>query len=343
MPAIDVDALLTEISPESPCGENLEYDPSFQEMERAAQGKPEQQFGDTVVPAEDPDWKEVRVRATEVLGRSRDLRAAVYLASAALHLEGLSAFRDGLRLVHGLVTRYWPDLHPRLDPEDGNDPTLRINTIGTLCDLRTTIEGVKRAPLVQSRTLGRFGYRDIEIANGEYPKPAEGTAPEMATIEAAFLDGALEELQEVAAAVRESEEIARALDQHLTETLGTSQAPDLSALPKALHALLGVLDTQLARRGVGAESEEVDGAEDGAEGSPAGRRLTGDIRSREDVIRALDKIIDYYNRNEPSSPIPLLLMRSKGLVTKSFLEIMADLAPGGLAEAERIRGVDTTG
>ena len=345
MPAFDVEALLNEISPESPCGENLEYDTAFQEMERAAQGRPEQQFGDTIVPEEDPDWKEVRKRAIDVLSRSRDLRAGVYLTSAVLHLEGLSAFRDGLLLVHGLLTRYWSDIYPQLDPDDNNDPTFRVNTITTLNDGRTTITGIKKAPLVQSRTLGRFSFRDIEIATGDYPRPAEGTVAEMPTIEAAFLDGNLEEIQAVADAVREAEQLSKEIDSFLTETLGTSQAPDLSELPKTLHALLGVLDAQLARRGVGeGDDDSEEGGGDGAGGGgKGGKQLSGEVRSPEDVIRALDKIIDYYNRNEPSSPVPLLMKRAKGLVSKSFLEILADLTPGGLSEAENIRGVDTTG
>ena len=65
---------------------------------------------------------------------------------------------------------------------------------------------------------------------------------------------------------------------------------------------------------------------------------TGEINSREDVIRALDKICEYFSRHEPSSPVPLLAKRAKRLVSKSFLEILRDMAPGGIHEAESIRG-----
>ena len=47
MSLIDVNSLLEEISAELPCGEDLEYDTEFGEMERTAQGKPEQQIGST--------------------------------------------------------------------------------------------------------------------------------------------------------------------------------------------------------------------------------------------------------------------------------------------------------
>jgi type VI secretion system protein ImpA len=50
-------------------------------------------------------------------------------------------------------------------------------------------------------------------------------------------------------------------------------------------------------------------------------------------MRALDKISSYFERHEPSSPIPLLIERCKRLVSMNFLEIMGDLAPDGLKQA----------
>jgi type VI secretion system protein ImpA len=65
-----------------------------------------------------------------------------------------------------------------------------------------------------------------------------------------------------------------------------------------------------------------------------------EINSREDVIRVLDKIVSYYERAEPSSPIPLLIKRSKRLVSASFLDIVRDIASDGLAQVENLRGKD---
>ena len=49
--------------------------------------------------------------------------------------------------------------------------------------------------------------------------------------------------------------------------------------------------------------------------------------SRQDAVRALDAVADYFRRNEPSSPIPLLIEWAKRLVAKDFLEVLADIAP----------------
>ena len=53
---------------------------------------------------------------------------------------------------------------------------------------------------------------------------------------------------------------------------------------------------------------------------------------------AMDLICDYYLKNEPSSPVPILVQRAKRLVTMGFMEIIQDLAPGGVSEVEMFKG-----
>ena len=57
------------------------------------------------------------------------------------------------------------------------------------------------------------------------------------------------------------------------------------------------------------------------------------------MIRALERISDYFRQHEPSSPVPLLLDRAKRLVAKDFVEILRDLTPTGVAEALLIGGI----
>ena len=97
---------------------------------------------------------------------------------------------------------------------------------------------------------------------------------------------------------------------------------------------------QLARRGGDELAEDGEADSGGGEGGGGKAKRAGEISSREDVIRVLDKICDYYARHEPSSPLPILLQRAKRLVSKTFVEIIRDLAPGGTSEVETIAGLD---
>jgi len=337
MSVIDINGLLKDLSPESPCGDNLEYDPAFGELERAYRGKEEQSLGDAVVAAEPPDWRDVRNRSQALLERTLDLRVAVYLTRALLSTDGLAGFADGLSLVRGLVERYWTCVHPQLDPDDDNDPTFRVNTIATLCDHDATLAAVQEAVLVSSRALGRFGLRQILIAGGELTAAAneEGTVPDQATINAAFMDADAGELQATADQVTRGLGDLAAIDAILMEQVGAAQAPDLSGLQDMLKQMQSILGSHVAQPESGAAP--VAGA--ARSGGAPSRPVSGEITSREDAVRMMDKISQYFEKNEPSSPVPMLMNRAKRLVSMKFIEILKDMAPNGVSQAASIGGI----
>ena len=67
--------------------------------------------------------------------------------------------------------------------------------------------------------------------------------------------------------------------------------------------------------------------------------ISGTIRNRDDVVMLLDKICGYYERHEPSSPLPLLLARCRKLASLSFIDIVKDMAPTALQQVELIGGI----
>lgn len=336
MMQIDTDALLAPLSDEMPCGENLEYDPAFGELERIAQGTPERSMGDEVIAAEPPNWNDLLEKSLELFQRTKDLRVAVQLLHAGLRTQGLSAFTSGLTLMHRLVADYWDSVHPQLDKDDDDDPTLRMNTFLLLNDRAQVVNALSRCPLIQSKAFGRVSLRDIRIASGELSSSEEDSSLDRAQVDAAFLDGDLDELQANAAAAEAAVKELAALTSYLNEQVGASNAPDLTVLAAEVKALHGVLLEQLGRRGAG-PVQEGDGSTQETAEAPK-RAAAGEINSRDDVVRAIDRICDYFRKNEPSSPVPLLLQRAKGLVSKDFMDIIRDLTPDGVSQAKVIVG-----
>jgi len=332
---IDVNALLAPIAADAPGGESLEYDPAFTDMEREAQGKAEQQIGDEIRPGQDPDWNKVRDAAIELFSRTKDLRVGTYLTRALLHTDGLAGLHDGLAVMRGLIESFWNDVYPQLDADDNNNPTERVNILSALSHPETTLRYVREAPLVSSRTFGKISLRDIEIATGQaVPTGSDVEVLEESTIDAAFMEAGGDELGATIALVGKSIEHAQAIDSGVTERVGTADAVDLSALPSLLKTITQVL----------AKHVDVPGAllDAGAEGASAGGDGSASaslgIRSRDDVVRVLDLACEYYRRNEPSSPVPLLLKRAKRLISKDFSEIVEDLTPAGMQELKTITG-----
>ena len=336
MGSVSTDSLLEPVSPDSPCGPDLEYSGVI-ELERLAQGKPERQIGDALLPPEEPDWAAVGRMAADLASQTKDLRVLAKLTQALIRTEGYGGLRDGLALIRGTVERYWDCLYPPIDPDDG-DPTLRVNTLLGLCDSDLTLKPLRDAPLVRSRSLGRFSLRDLAIAGGNLPPPTDREPPTTAAIDAAFREVDIEALQGIAAAVRSASEDLRATEAFFLEQVGARAAIGLDPLAAVLREADKALTQQIARRGGGPGAEGDLAATAGGDEEVAGGAASGLVRSREDVVRLLDRICQYYRSREPSSPVPLLLERAKRLAYMDFLSIVQDLAPGGLPEVNTIRG-----
>ena len=334
--------LATVLTESDPSGPNLEYDADFLALDRAQQGKPEQVMGDTVKPREEPDWSDVRERAQALLGRSRDLRVAVALTGALLRLEGIAGFATGLGLIARLLTMQWLTVHPRLDAEEKDDPTSRVNALVALAKPEGLLQALRETPAVRSKAVGRFGLRDFRIAAGKQPAPAGMSEPPTAVrIDAAFRDADPVELASTATAATEALAQVNTIDRLLVEKIG-DRAPDFKPLLIDLAELKRTLEERLGAHG-GASGVRSDAGDatisDGPAAGGAGGVGGANVGCREDVIRQLDLLCAYYARHEPSSPVPLLLQRARRLVSKDFLAIVRDLTPSGLSEAESIRGV----
>ena len=276
MSVIEVDSFTSEVSAEAPSGPDVEYDPEYFDLEKLARGTPESQMGTETKPAEEPNWKDVREAALKLSGRTRDLRVALILTLALLKQDGLPGFRDGVGVLRGFVEKLWDHFYPKLDPDDNNDPTIRVNLLknlngdGSAADMYKFKQRLKEATLTKSaQRIGAFGLRDVQVAKGEVPAPAaaEGqpAPPTTELVDAAFQDTATEDLQALQGSAQESIDDLAAMDAAIGEKIGAGEGPDLSGLVDVLKEIKTLLDEQLARRGIG-EAPAEGGA---AETSPA--------------------------------------------------------------------------
>jgi type VI secretion system protein ImpA len=345
MSIVDVDVLLQEVDAGMPCGPNLEYDPLFLELEQNALGKPEVQYGSTIVPAVPPEWKLVKKQAFELLGRSRDLRVAMLLLRALLALHAIPGFAAGIRLIERLVEERWDSVHPQLDPDDDNDPTLRINSLATLLDAAAIVRDLKDTAFIQLPSLGPLSVRVLEVSSGEVPPAAGQAVIAQSSIDAALADVRPEALLEAAQAAGQAHDSVANLEAVLTRQVGAANALDLGILKRQLRRMRDLLAPHLPQTeepetmpDAAAIEEAAAGADHGARPIAAAAPITGEINSRADVVRMLDKILAYYQRNEPSSPVPMLIERAKRLAPKNFFEIMEELAPESVNQLKILRG-----
>lgn len=347
---MDLTPYLSSRGDDEPSGENLEYDPAFISLELAAQPGEERQVGDSKIAAEEPDHDEVIRLAVEVLERAHDIRAAVFLAHSLTRTKGFAGFADVTAYVRGVLEQFWDTCHPQLDADDDDDPTMRVNAVRSLADPDTVLRALRLAPLTESRAFGRISLRDILIAEGEISAP-EGAdnLPDSTTISAAFQDTAPDKLQTTLEAVDRAAADVKAIGQ-IFDDRTPGYGPDLDDLTR----LLRQVQQRFRNAGVGASAAAEDGGDDstvemdgdggavagggGAVAARAAGGVPGAINTQQDVRTALEKIIAYYAKHEPSSPLPMLLERCKNLVGADFVTIIKDIAPRGYDEVKTIGG-----
>jgi type VI secretion system protein ImpA len=321
--------LLQPITAEQPCGENLEDTALLASFDTF------RVFGKSTPLDPPPEWAAIRARALEALSKSKDIRLLAYLGTASLRTDGLPAFAETLKVASQWLQEYWAGTYPLID----EDAILRRNALNYFADPMAVIDGLRRLPLVSSRQHGTFSLRDIDIAAGLL-QPTDGDArPDERRIDAAFEEMPLEELQAQQAAVAGGIQALKSIETAMAAEGGPEAQPGFEALAAHLVKIDRVLRTRLAARtGTGGATEPGMGEGASGNGQPA-TVAVGAIRSRQDAIRALDAVAEFFKANEPSSPVPMLIDRAKRLVSKNFLEVLADIAPDAVPQARSAGGL----
>jgi type VI secretion system protein ImpA len=114
---VDLEAILAPIPGDLPAGADLRYDPVQEEIKEArraedplsvVEGEPKQS-----------DWQKVIDLAVKALSsKTKDLQIAAWLAEALIHTDGFEGFIAGLRILTGLLEKYWDTLYPAIEEGD---------------------------------------------------------------------------------------------------------------------------------------------------------------------------------------------------------------------------------
>ena len=328
-----VATLLRALSDAAPSGPDLEYEPEFAALELAGAGKAERQYGEKIYPAEPPDWVVVYGKALELAGTTRDLRIALWLLRAAMRLHGLAGAVAGLQLISGLLTAFWDNVHPQLDASDGNDPTMRLSALAPLATPEAAPMDLASALLVPVR--GSLTLRELALGLGKaQPGPDESTPTEAGVLQA--LQTLLSQHADLADNAADAAAALAEIEATLNQRLGQGHAADLAPMGRLLDILTrAIAGLRPAAAGAGAAREA--GAAAPVVGGGAAL-ASGAIGSRADAVRALEKVCEWLERNEPGNPAPLLIRRAQRLMNKTFLEIIRDLAPDSVAQIETLAG-----
>jgi type VI secretion system protein ImpA len=271
--------------------------------------------------------------ASELLGRTKDLRVAALLTSAATNLYGVTGFAVGVGLVYQLCDQFWDEVHPRMVIDGDDDPYLRINALSAISDSEGVLRMLRMQQLVNQPLP--VSVRDVEMAVGK----DVGARYSLAQVQS-ILSDALKAGSVAMASFDQARSSVSALEQLVDERFGSGESPDFSALHALFKAVGSAIDhAKPASEGTAEQTDVETGGELGSvQGSQATPGVMGDIRSRDDVRRLLQRVCDYLERYEPSNPAALFARRAQTMLDRNFLDIMLELHPDSMQHLQMLTG-----
>lgn len=339
----DIDALLEPISAEAPCGSDATTDTDvglnelfeIEEL-RASISEPR-------------DWDGVKQRCLQCLAeQSKDVRVLSFLLEAAIHVDGLAGFRDGLILARRFVETYWGQLFPQPDASEGEtaDATFRAlermiagPLVKALRDVPLT-EGDEFGPysLVQYAPLREFEskpeLKEQRLASGWISQDMFDSA--VADTSTDFYAKLMSDLRESLTAQQELQAALEAACEAEDDAVMTPSTRGVRVLLEEMEAAIkhaaGHKLPQDAEAGDSGESEDGDAA-------AAAPAQSDQIDTREKALRKILEIAEFFERTEPHSPVPVQLRQAERWARMSLRDLWKELIRNSDARTSVLRQV----
>lgn len=308
-----------------------------------AAARAEERSRDSVGESDEPPaegWRTVFSVAQQALStQTKDLEVAAWLTEALVRLHGLPGLTAGATLIAGLCDAFWDAGFP-LPDEDGLES--RAVPIGGLSGSSadgTIMQPLRRLPLFRRTDGSGFGLYQWQHAETTAGLPEERRAariaagtPELKTLEAearldkVYLSGVW---QQVSVALQAWRELDRVVD--------TRFGPEAPSLRKVTSLLQDMLDVVTRLGGAPsaasqeAASQETAGAAgptgEGGSAKPETGSTRGALLTRDDALRELDRIAEYFRRTEPHSPLAYTLEEAVRRGRMSLADLLKEVLP----------------
>lgn len=357
---IELEALLAPIPGENPSGRGLQYEGLYDEIREARRADDDLDQGDWKRELKVADWGRVVEVSVEALrSQTKDLQVAAWLAEALALEHGFVGVRDALRLVKGLHEQFWDTLYPEIDE---GDMEARANAMALLD--RQVDQALRKIPITrgagyswlqwnESRPydladpdpLGPDGLSrlaDLKLKAQEEKKlSGEDIRKAKASTPRSYYEQAFETLTECWA---EFQGLDRVMDQRFGR-----QTPGLGLLKKGLDEVKSTIEKIVKEKRIlepdpvepGSEAAgESGGGEEGAEGGFFVAGAVGPIRSRQDAVKRLQEVAEFFRKTEPHSPVAYLVDRAVTWTQMPLEALLEELVKDG-GVMERVR--DTLG
>ncbi len=305
------------------------------EIERRVDNDPSADAG---VPTQ---WRTVRDLAIKALSeQTKDLEIAAWLTEALVRLDGMSGLAVGSAVIADLATGLWDNgLHPQPD-EDGIEtqvaPITGLNgqgNDGTLMQpLRKSVlfPGSDGEPVTYWQYMQSVELETIVDAARRKQRLAAKVVP-LADMAAAARQAGGVRLSALRAEAQGALAAWTRMSEALEEKAG-SDAPPTSRVRDLLSQICSAANTTAppephppAEYEATEEASAAD-AEAGVAGGTAAAQVVRPV-TREDMLRELERIADFFRRTEPHSPLAYTLEEAIRRGRLTWPELLTEVVP----------------
>ncbi len=345
-PTIEIDSLLAPVSAAAPAGTNLRADASpksiYYKLKDARSGaRAAERRADSEGAAAGllPEWQTILNLAPKALAEtSKDLEVVVWFIEGLVRahgFRGICAMDSNWRTDSS--NEYW-DSFFSLEDEDGLAtrlaPLAGLNGQGSE---GTLIQPLRKVPVTVSRGDGAFAIYHYDQARAlanltdaevRARREAAGEVNMERFTAAANESGGvfyIALLEDIDAGVA----VLGQLGETLTERAGRD-APSTSDIVRVLTVIrdtVAAFSADLVEQARAAAALGSPGAQSGAGGAGAAAAAGGPVRGREEALRTLQQVAEYFRKNEPQSPISTSLDEIVRRAKMPFAELLAELLP----------------
>jgi len=320
--------LMSPITADNPCGEDLSFSPEFDRIHEARrEDDPTLDYGEWESALKQADWKSAVAECESLLkNKTKDMRVAAWLTEGLIKTNGFAGLHRGLEVHVGLLERFGEDIHPRSD--DG-DQERRIGTMSWFVQRAAYL--ARRIPLTDSAS-GKFSLMDYDGAVGLQLQLQRqpGSVPDLddrVSLERFSNAVSLTARQHFSAQldlISQCSGLVETFTKLLDQVLG-SAAPSMKPLVDSIEAVqarllaicksLGLADAGNAKDvpfpeavlAASAPPHTPSGAGSAASDPlPVTSVLPNGISSRADAVAALQQVAAYFRKAEPHSPVAYL-------------------------------------
>lgn len=321
---VDLEALLAPIEEENPSGQYLRYSGIYDEISEARRADETVVANDYESAGKTADFRQVVSLAKPALeSDSKDMQIAAWYSEALVKLYGFSGLRDAFRLTTGLQETFWDSIHPQIEEGDMEGRANAISWMDEQCAF-----AVKQAPITNYAGYGFFDFEDakrfdipdniesldeaeqsrlLELrtqAETEGRVTAQKWAQEVANTRRAFYEELTKTIAECWAEYKK-------LNASIESKFDQRQMPSMQKVYRALEDVeIQVKKLHEQKKLEEPYPEELEGDAEAGEGGEGGGTSKGPVKSRQDALRRLSEVAEYFKRTEPHSPVSYLVQRA---------------------------------